>query len=70
MSRKKESPTQFLVSSLIFFVLAVPLFMLFAFVTSLIFGTSPAWLPVIGGFLGPVLAVVLADKATKKRNDD
>ena len=41
---KKESPTQFVVSSVIFFALAIPLFGLFALLTSLtspFFGTSP-----------------------------
>ena len=66
---KKESPTQFLVSSVIFFALAIPLFGLFTLLTSLLFGTSPGWLPVVGGFLGPILAAFIADKVVMKDED-
>jgi len=65
MKRKKASPTQFFVSSVIFFALAIPLFGLF----TLLFGTSPGWLPVVGGFLGPILAAFIADKVVMKDED-
>ena len=66
MRKKKETPSEFIASSLVFFVLAVPLFLLFTFLTSLIFSPAPDWVPILGGFIGPILAAVIADKTVKQ----
>ncbi|WP_276923362.1 hypothetical protein [Corynebacterium pyruviciproducens] len=47
-------------------MLAVPLFGLCSFLTVLIFRTTAEWAVILGGFVGPILAAVIAHKATRR----
>ncbi|MHA6526491.1 hypothetical protein ACX3T8_01970 [Corynebacterium pyruviciproducens] len=64
--KNRESTGEFIASSIVFFVLAVPLFGLCSFLTVLIFRTTAEWAVILGGFVGPILAAVIAHKATRR----
>lgn len=63
---RRETSGEFIASSIVFFVLAVPLFGLCSFLTVLIFRTTAEWAVILGGFVGPILAAVIAHKTTRR----